>query len=146
MSIRENVPPETVGVELTEEGVVVEYVDGREAFYHGIPNRQEQSIRTMPGKQVHVLVTAESETEGVLVYVNDRITEADILESTGVGRVVLEPGEETTVFPGVRARNETQRIVVEADFDAVDGRVFVFEEDEMGERSFELVGPDTDSE
>ncbi|ACV13187.1 conserved hypothetical protein [Halorhabdus utahensis DSM 12940] len=139
MSIRTDVPPETIGVELTDEGVVVEYADGRETFYHGIPNRAEGAVRTMPGKQVHVLVTDESETAGVLVYVNDRITEAEILESTGVGRVVLEPGEKTTVFPGVRAANDARRIVVEADFDAVDGRVFVFEEDEMGERSFELV-------
>jgi hypothetical protein len=31
------------------------------------------------------------------------------------------------------------RVDVEADLDAVDGRVFVFEEDALGERSFELV-------
>jgi hypothetical protein len=139
MSIREDVPPETVGVELTEEGVVVEYLDGREAFYHGVPAREEGSVTTAPGKQAHVLVTDNSESQGVLIYVNDRVTHEDILESTGVGRVLLEPGETTTVFPGVRATSESHRVRVVADFDTVDGRVFVFEEDEMGERSFEIV-------
>lgn len=139
MSIREDVPPETVGVELTEEGVVVEYLDGREAFYHGVPTREAEAVTTAPGKQAHVLVTDESESQGVLVYVNDRVTHEDILESTGVGRVLLDPGETTTVFPGVRTTSESHRVRVEADFDSVDGRVFVFEEDEMGERSFEIV-------
>ncbi|WP_181687151.1 DUF5796 family protein [Halorhabdus salina] len=139
MSIREDVPPDTIGVELTEEGVVVEYLDGREAFYHGVPTRKEGAVTTAPGKQAHVLVTDATETNGVLVYVNDRVTHEDILESTGVGRVLLDPGETTTVFPGVRATSESHRVRVEAEFDTVDGRVFVFEEDEMGERSFEVV-------
>ena len=139
MNIREDVPPDTVGVELTEDGVTVEYLDGREAFYHGVPQRREGSVTTAPGKQAHVLVSDASETEGILVYVNDRVTHEDILESTGVGRVLLDPGEATTVFPGVRAVSESHRVRVEVDFEAVDGRVFVFEEDEMGEQSFEVV-------
>jgi len=143
MSIREDVPPETVGVELTDDGVVVEYLDGREAFYRGIPERREESVTTSPGKQAHVLVTDRSETEGILVYVNDRITHEDILESTGVGRVLLEPGESTTVFPGVRAESHSHRVEITADFNALEGRVFVFEEDEMGEQSFEIVPGET---
>ncbi|QGN06803.1 hypothetical protein Hrd1104_05505 [Halorhabdus sp. CBA1104] len=138
MSIREDVPPDTIGVELTEEGVVVEYLDGREAFYHGVPTRKEASVTTAPGKQAHVLVTDESESQGVLVYVNDRVTHEDILESSGVGRVLLDPGETTTVFPGVKATSEAHRVHVDVDFETVDGRVFVFEEDEMGERAFEV--------
>jgi len=139
MSIREDVPPQTVGVELDEDGVVVEYLDGREAFYRGVPRRTEGSVTTAPGKQAHVLVTDAAGTEGILVYVNDRVTHEDILESTGVGRILLDPGEATTVFPGVRAESHAHRVEVTVDFDALDGRVFVFEEDEMGERSFEVV-------
>ncbi|WP_135661616.1 DUF5796 family protein [Halorhabdus rudnickae] len=139
MSIREDVPPQTVGVQLTEDGVTVEYLDGREAFYHGVPARREGSVTTAPGKQAHVLVTDESGTEGILVYVNDRVTHEDILESTGVGRLLLDPEEATTVFPGVRAESHSHRVEITVDFDALDGRVFVFEEDEMGERSFEIV-------
>ncbi|WP_136686932.1 DUF5796 family protein [Halorhabdus amylolytica] len=139
MSIREDVSPQTVGVELTEDGVTVEYLDGREAFYHGVPKRQERSVTTAPGKQAHVLVTDGKETEGILVYVNDRITDEDILESTGVGRVLLDPGEATTIFPGVRAESRSHRVEITVDFEAIDGRVFVFEEDEMGEQSFEIV-------
>lgn len=142
MSIREDVAPETVGVELTEDGVTVEYLDGRETFYRGVPRRREGSVTTAPGKQAHVLVTDERETEGILVYVNDRVSHEEILESTGVGRILLDPGESTTVFPGVRASSKAHRVTVEVDFTEVDGRVFVFEEDEMGERSFEIVPAD----
>jgi hypothetical protein len=92
-----------------------------------------------------VLVSDQSETQGVLVYVNELNTEDEILESTGVGRVMLDSGEETTVFPGVTVRERQMRVDVEMDAAAVDGRVFVFEEDELGERSFELV-PEGDGE
>ena len=104
MSQRSNVSPDTLGVELQEGGVLVEYTDGREVFYHGVPEKREGSLRTPPGKHVQVLVTAPTETEGVLTYVNDLNTHDDILESTGVGRVLLDPGEESEVFPGVTVR------------------------------------------
>jgi hypothetical protein len=144
MSFRNDVSPQTLGVDLTEDGIAIEYLDGRETFYRGIPTKENDSVRTAPGKDVHVLVTDPTETEGVLVYVNDRNTHDDILESTGVGRLLLEPGEETAVFPGVDVKNENHRIEVEADPETARGRVFVFEEDEMGERSFEIVGEGDD--
>jgi hypothetical protein len=139
MSLRDDVPPDTLGVDLTESGIVVEYLDGREAFYRGVPEKVEDSVRCGPGKDVHVLVTDASETQGVLLYVNDRTTRADILEDTGVGRVIVEEGEDEPLFPGITARVSEHRVEVEADLSAVDGRVFVFAEDEMGERSYELV-------
>jgi hypothetical protein len=139
MSARNDVPPSTLGVELDDDGVVVEYLDGREAFYRGVPEAVADSVRTAPGKDVHVLVTDESETRGVLMYVNDLNTHDDILEESGVGRLFVDDGEETVVFPGVRARNEAHRIEVSVDFAVADGRVFVFEEDELGERSYEIV-------
>jgi hypothetical protein len=139
MSQHGDVAPSTIGVELDPDGVFVEYLDGSEVLYRGVPEPREDTVRCQPGKEVHVLVTDPGETEGVMVYVNDRKTHADILESTGVGRVVLDPGEETELFPGVRARADGHAIEVTADPDAAGGRVFVFEEDSLGERSYEIV-------
>ena len=87
-----------------------------------------------------MLVTDQTETEGVMCYVNDLKTHDEILEQTGVGRVVLEAGEEEELFPGVTVRRiDGNRTEVEADPDMARGRVFVFVEDDWGEESFELV-------
>ncbi|MFW5903791.1 MAG: DUF5796 family protein [Halolamina sp.] len=140
MSNRNDVPPATVGVDLREEGVVVEYADGRETLYRGVPRAEDGSLRTAPGKEVHLLVTDPTESEGVMLYVNDLKTEDEILEDTGVGRVMIAPGDEAEVFPGVTARHaEGRRIEVEADPEVARGRVFVFVEDDWGEQSFEIV-------
>lgn len=146
MSIRDEISPDSLPVELQEDGIEVTYKDGRAVYYRGIPAKRESSVRTAPGKDVHVLVTDPTGTEGVLTYVNDRKTHDDILRETGVGRVLLDTADETTVFPGVSVRNEQHRIIVEADLETVDGRVFVFEEDEMGERSLEIVPADAESD
>jgi hypothetical protein len=79
----------------------------------------------------------------VLTYVNDRATHDEVLESTGVGRVLLADGESEELFPGVVVRAEELRVVVEVEFGPVDGRVFVFEENELGERAREIV-PEAD--
>jgi hypothetical protein len=140
MPFRNDVPPSTVGVELREEGVVVEYTDGRTTLYHGVPTKEAGTLRTGPGKETHVLVTDPTETEGVMVYVNDLKTHDDILESTGVGRVILDQGEEEELFPGVTVRRVAgERTEVDADPDVARGRVFVFVEDDWGEESFEMV-------
>jgi hypothetical protein len=86
-----------------------------------------------------VLVTDPSGTEGVLTYVNDRKTHDDILRESGVGRVLLEGGEETELFPGVTVAVDGYAVVVSADHDVVDGRVFVFAEDATSEHRYELV-------
>ena len=140
MSQHSELSPDTISVALTEAGIAVEYTDGREVFYHGVPAKVEGSHTTAPGKEVHVLVTDPTETEGVLVYVNDRTTADEIMEGTGVGRVFVDDGEETTLFPGVSVAAGSYRVTVDADPDVARGRVFVFEEDEMGERSVEVVG------
>ena len=62
---RSDVPPETVGVSLEPEGVEVTYTDGRSVLYHGVPERTEGRVVSGPGKNVHVLVTDPTETEGV---------------------------------------------------------------------------------
>ena len=145
MSIRSDVAPSTLPVEFFEEGVQIEYLDGRTTLYRGVPQKAEETLTTAPGKEVHVLVTDPDGTEGVMMYVNDRKTHDDILDSSGVGRVLLDLGEETTVFPGVAVTNTEHRVHVDVDFESVDGRVFVFAEDEMQEFSFEIVPEDEDA-
>ena len=144
MSQRSDIAPDTLQISLEPEGVEIEYLDDRTVFYHGVPTKVEDSIVCGPGRDVHVLVTAPDEREGVIVYVNDRKTHDEILESSGVGRVVLGRGEETSLFPGVEAINHGYRIEVRADPDDARGRVFVFAEDEMGEASYEIVAGEDD--
>jgi hypothetical protein len=139
MTFRADVAPSTLGVELNEDGVVVEYIDGRKVFYHGPPEAVEGSVRAPPGKLTQVLVTDPTETEGVLVYVNDRNTDESILKDTGVGRVMVANDEEEELFPGVTVRAEAYAVEVEADPETARGRVFVFAEDEMAERAYEIV-------
>ena len=139
MSYHSEHSPDTLSVDLTEAGIAVEYTDGREVFYHGVPKEVAGSHTTGPGKEVHVLVTDPTETEGVLVYVNDRTTADEIIEGTGVGRVLVSEGEGTTLFPGVSVAAANYRVTVEADPETARGRVFVFEEDELSERSVEIV-------
>ena len=147
MSARNDVAPATVGVELHEAGVVVEYLDGHTTLYRGVPARRAESVTTPPGKEAHVLVTDPTETEGVMLYVNDHRTHDDILESTGVGRVVLNEGDAEEVFPGVTvSRPGGRRTAVDADPEQARGRVFVFVEDEFSERSYELVADEARAE
>jgi hypothetical protein len=139
MDAYEEVPPDTLAVDLVEEGVAVEYADGREVFYRGPPEAVESPHETAPGKDIHVLVTDGTEQSGVLVYVDEKRTEGGILRDTGVGRVLLDAGEETTLFPGVVVTGGNLRATVSVDYDVVDGRVFVFEEDQFSEFAYELV-------
>lgn len=142
MSIRSDVAPSTLPVELLEEGVQVEYLDGRTTLYRGVPQKAEETLTTAPGKEVHVLVTDSGGTEGVMLYVNDRKTHDEILQDAGVGRVIIEPGEQEQLFPGVDALHENYRIQISADPGIARGRVFVFIEDDLGEASYEIVGAD----
>jgi hypothetical protein len=140
MSIRTDVAPSTLSVSLREGGVEVEYLDGRTAFYRGVPEKVTETLPAAPGKEVHVLVTGSDGTEGVLIYVNDRKTHEDILESTGVGRIVLDGGETEEIFPGVTVGTpDGMRCRIQADLSVARGRVFVFLEDDWGEDSYELV-------
>ncbi len=142
MSQRSDIAPQTLQISLEPEGVEVEYLDDRSVFYHGVPERVEESVLCPPGRDVHVLVTSPDGSEGVMVYVNDRRTHDEILESTGVGRVVLGREETTSLFPGVEATNHAYRVEITADPEDARGRVFVFAEDEMGEAAYEIVPPE----
>ena len=140
MSARSDIAPSTLGVRLLEEGVEIEYLDGRTILYRGVPERISGILTTPPGKNVHLLVTDPTETEGVMMYINDRDTHDDILESTGVGRVLLDQEESEELFPGVAVRRAgVERFEIDADPEAARGRVFVFAEDEWGKTSYELI-------
>jgi hypothetical protein len=139
MSRPSEIAPSTLPVELTDGGISVEYLDGREVFYHGIPAKAVGSHETTPGTEVHVLVTDADGTEGVLTYVNDRKTDGEILEDSGVGRVLVGEGETASLFPGVTVTRNGFSFEIDADFDTVDGRVFVFEETDMQEKRHEVV-------
>ena len=140
---RSDVPPTSIGVDLREEGVVVEYLDGRTTLYRGVPEPVEGSLTAGPGKETHVLVTDPTGTEGVMTYVNDYKTDEASLEDSGVGRVMVADGETDEVFPGVVVGRTGQRNEVVADPAVAGGRVFVFVEDGWSEGSFEIVeGPE----
>jgi len=142
MEAYEEVPPDTLAVELVNDGVVVEYNDGREVFYRGIPEPVQSPHETAPGKDIHVLVTDETERSGVLTYVDEKRTDADILRDAGVGRVLLDADEATTLFPGVVVSGGNLRATVSVDHEVLDGRVFVFEEDQFAEYAYEIVPAD----
>jgi hypothetical protein len=145
-NLRNDIAPDTLSIDLDADGVAVEYTDGRNVFYHGVPQKAEGKVVSGPGKEVHVLVTDPTEEEGVLVYVNDRKTHDDILTDSGVGRVIVDRNTTESLFPGVEASNHGYRIEVAADPEAARGRVFVFVEDEMGEQSYEVVAPEDEGE
>lgn len=138
MSQRREVSPATLPIDIGDDGVTVEYLDGRHVRYPGPIQRVPESVRCAPGKEVHVLVTDGTADRGAMIYVNDRNTHGDILEDTGVGRVLLGSGEESELFPGVGVQLDGHAVVVRAELGVVEGRVFVFEEDDLGERAFEL--------
>ncbi|MFC7129632.1 DUF5796 family protein [Haloferax chudinovii] len=140
MSARNDIAPSTLGVELHDYGVEVEYIDNRTTVYRGVPEAVTGTLGTAPGKEVHVLVTDPTETEGVMMYVNDLTSHDDVLESSGVGRVILGEGDEEELFPGVLVRRVPgHRFEIEADPEVARGRVFVFVEDDWGEDSYEFV-------
>jgi hypothetical protein len=150
MSVHDDIAPSTLPVELLDAGIRVEYLDGRTTLYRGVPATVDGTLTAPPGKQVHVLVTDPEGSEGVMVYVNDRKTHDDILESTGVGRVVLDGGETAELFPGVTVGSpDGMRCRIEADPGVAGGRVFAFVEDDWGEDSYELIesgGSDGDAD
>ena len=143
MEHRSRIAPQTLRVALLDHGVEVQYLDGRSVLYHGIPRRQHEELVSPPGKETHVLITDTTGTEGVMIYLNDRTTHDDIFRSTGVGRVILAAGEHTAVFPGVTVEGAAgDRVAITVDHDAVEGRVFVFIEDDWGEASYEFLPAD----
>lgn len=138
MRHRSNVSPDPLPVEATDAGIVLEYQDGRRVEYGATSRRPSGDIEATTAYEIHVLVTDEAPTEGVMVYVNDYNTSDDILESTGVGRLILGDGEQAAVYPGVTARRDGERITISTDAEAVEGRVYSFVENQLDERAYRL--------
>lgn len=139
MSTRETVSPATLQVDRRDDGIAVRYLDGRETVYQLEPEPAEPPLRTRPGLLVQILKVAPGFDTGVLVYVNDPDSAAEILEDTGVGRINLQPNERASLLPGIEVHMDGHYAVIDADLDAIDGRVFVFEEGMLGSAAHELV-------
>lgn len=137
-----NVPPDTVAVDLRDGGVGIEYCDGRETFYAGVPQAAHR-VRAAPGTEVHLLVTDKPPTRGVLLYVDDRRTPDEVLSESGVGRVLLDDGENRSPVPGITVARDHHSHVIEGDPERIDGRAFVFAENEHEERRYELATPES---
>lgn len=138
MSPRETVSPATLQVRRDEGAIVVRYLDDRETVYDHELETTEPPLRTRPGMLVQVLQVSPDFETGVLVYVNDRDSDAEILEDTGVGRINLQPGESASLLPGIDAEMDGHNTVIDADLEVVDGQVFVFEEGMLGTAGYEL--------
>ncbi len=142
MPKREPVTPASLSVDVTDEEVAVGYLDGHIVRYTAPTPPTEPPVRTQPRRLVSVLVVAPDGTEATLTYVNELNTDVEMLEDTGVGRVFVDPGERAGIAPGVTAEGDGHAVVIHADFTTVDGRVFVFEEDQFAETGYELVAPE----
>lgn len=138
MSYRSAVPPSTLSVRILEDAIEVVYHDGRRVRYENEPTTVTGSVRTRPGTIVQVLVVDTEADEGAITYVNDRDSHDDILEKTGVGRLIVEPGDTKGIFQGVTAHGDGHAVEVRLE-DEVDERVFVFAEDDRGEAAYELI-------
>lgn len=138
------IAPAALPVELVESGIVVTYRDGREVLYRGVPERVGSEYTTGPGKEIHLLVT--NGDTGRLVYVDERMTDPEILERTGVGRIRLAVDDSVEVLPGVTARKTGLRIELTVTPANLKGTAFVFEQDQFGERSVELAATDEPAE
>lgn len=139
MSSRETVSPATLQVERTDEEIVVWYLDGRRTVYSQAPKPVESPVRIPPELLIQVLHVDADLEEGILIYVNDRDTAAEILEDTGVGRINLQPGEAASLLPGIEVEMDGHHGVVDVDLSTTDGRVFVFAEGALGALAYEVV-------
>lgn len=139
MAARSNVSPVPLQLEPRDQGIAVRYLDGRLVEYAAPIADADDAVGANITYEIHVLVTDEAETEGIMVYLNDYDTSDDVLESTGVGRILLEQGESAAAYPGVMASRADDRVEVAADPEAVEGSVLVFVENQLEERAFRLV-------
>lgn len=139
MVSRETVSPATLQLEVEEDGIVVHYLDGRHTVYSQTPEAETAPITMPPEFIVQILLVHPSQTEGVLVYVNDRDTADEILEESGVGRINLRPGEAASILPGIDVEMDGHTAVVDVDHEVVDGEVYVFAEGQLGSRAYHVV-------
>lgn len=133
MRHRSNVSPVPLSVERRPEEVVLTYLDGRVVTYAGPFEPRDGSVTANRSFAVHVLVVDHDTDQGVMTYVNDLDTSDDILESTGVGRVILDDGDREVLYPGVEVRRSGEEVTVTTDETVDDAAVYTFIENARGE-------------
>ena len=141
MRAHSNVSPAPLPVDQSGAGISIEYLDGRRVTYHADPEDTESDVEATITREVHVLVVDPRGEEGVMVYVNDYDTDDEILEATGVGRVLLSDGDVERIFPGVTATRQGERILIDIDEESFDGWAYVFVENQLGEHAYRLATP-----
>ena len=137
MGLRKEIHPVKLNAKITLKGIELTYLDGRTVIYSREPEKVEKNIKCQPGKDIHLIII-ENNT-GEIIYIDELKTDHKILESTGVGKYLIPLKEKVEVFTGVLARKEGHSIEIIADMDRINGRVFVFQEDEFGERAHEII-------
>lgn len=138
MASRSNVSPATLPVRATDAGIEVEYLDGRTVTYTAPPEPVEGTITVPERSHVHVLVVDEAAEQGQMVYVNDLDTADEILERSGVGRVLVDEGENVTVAQGVDLSRAREQVRIAVEYHPPDRVVFVFVENQLDERAYRI--------
>lgn len=143
MQHRSNVSPVPLPVERESDRIRLTYLDGRVVTYRGPFDDRDGGVRANRSFAVHVLVVDPESEEGVMTYINDYDTSDDILESTGVGRVLLAEGESEAIYPGVTARLSGETIDVRVHSAVGQVNVYAFVENDRGESAVKLTGSGT---
>ncbi len=142
MRQRSNVSPVPLSVERSSDAVRLHYLDGRVVTYHGPFEYRKDDLVANRSFEVHVLVVDRTTGEGIMTYINDYNTSDAILESTGVGRVILDDGQREIIYPGVSASLSGEQIHVSAETVGEDVWIYGFVENDRGEAGTILTRPD----
>ena len=141
MTFRTNVSPTLLPIRRRNSAIEISYLDGRVVTYNGPFSTDDASVESTRSVEIHVLIVNEEFSEGMIVYVNDYDTVDAILESTGVGRILLDDEDRELLYPGVEASRQGERIVISAESAPSDTWVYVFVESQLAEEAHQLASP-----
>ena len=139
MQHRSNVSPVPLPVECSDDAITVTYLDGRRVRYSGPFSPRESTVAANQSFAVQALVLDNESGEGVMIYVNDYDTSDAILESTGVGRILIPDGEREVIFPGITASRSREMIEISVTGDPGSVEIYVFIENDRGESHTKLL-------
>ena len=141
MTYRTNVSPTFLPVRKRDSQIELTYLDDRTVTYSGPFDTSLDTVEANRSVEVHVLIVDSEFKEGMMVYINDYDTVDDILESSGVGRIILPDGGVETLYPGVRVIRDGERIRVTAGEAPDDIWCFAFIESQLSEDAYRLCSP-----
>ena len=141
MQHRSNVSPVPLTVERSTEAVSLQYLDDRVVTYRGPFDEHQSDLTANRSFDVHILVIDPDTGDGIMTYINDYDTSDAILESTGVGRVLIDDGQREVIYPGITATLEGEAINVSIDSSTDDVWVYAFVENDRGESGLILASP-----